>query len=309
MVEHSNKKVSVRRQCELINVSRSRIYYKGKPCKGLDVEIMNEIIDINKHIPFYGYRRVKVELENRGYKINNKKVLRLMRQVGLQALYPKKKTTIASSAHKKYPYLLRDIAIDKPDKVWSIDITYIKIKSGYVYLVCLIDVFSRKIMGWQLSPFLDTRPSMEALDNALKIGTPEIINSDQGCQFTSGDWISKLTKEKIQISMDGKGRWADNIYIERFWRSLKYESLYLYSFETVSEAREKLGDYICFYNQRRPHQSLGYKTPNSVYKGFYKNISIKMGKDNVDLNHTEKILCEIVKGGAVNSQKQVTFWS
>lgn len=260
------------------------MYYKKNPLSPLDIEIMNEMVDINRQIPFYGYRRVKVELKTRGYTINHKKTQRLMKLVGLKALYPKKKTTKINITHKKYPYLLRDIVIDYPNKAWDIDITYIKIKFGYVYLVCLIDIFSRKIMGWCLSPYLDTLPSLEALEKALKLGYPSIINSDQGCQYTSDKWVSALIEKKIQISMDGKGRWADNIYIERFWRSIKYECLYLHSFETVVEAREILGNYIEFYNQLRPHQSLEYKTPNFVYMN-YQNSSLKNGCAGKSLKH------------------------
>jgi len=266
---------------------------------------MNEMVDINKQLPFYGYRRMKIELVNRGYKVNNKKVKRLMKLTRLKALYPKKKTTIANSLHKKYPYLLRNIVIDRPNQAWGIDITYIKIKTGYVYLVCLIDIFSRKIMGWSLSPYLDTGPSLEALNKALKVGAPEIVNSDQGCQYTSDRWTSRLKSENIQISMDGKGRWADNVYIERFWRSLKYESLYLHSFETVSEARRMLGGYIEFYNQKRPHQSLNYKTPNLVYENYGK-IFPKQDKTLID---EKKPIFNYTKGGVANSLKQEYFWS
>ncbi len=265
MIEHARGKLSVRKKSELLGINRSRIYYEECPTNQQDVLIVNEMMDINKQFPFYGYRRMQVELCNRGYDVNHKKIKRLMNVVGLTALYPKKRTTVSNLAHAKYPYLLRNVVIDHPNQGWSVDITYIKIRHGYIYLVCIIDVFSRKIMGWNLSPFLDTQPSIGALRSALLIGHPEIINSDQGCQYTSDEWITMLTENKIQISMDGKGRWADNIFIERFWRSLKYESLYLHSFETVVEARKAFCEYINFYNQRRPHQALNYKTPDSVY--------------------------------------------
>lgn len=298
MIEHAKGEMSLRKQCELLGINRSKMYY-SKKCRD-NREVVREITEINKNIPFYGYRRMTVELTRCGYKINHKKTQRLMQQTGLKALYPKKKTTIPNSAHKKYPYLLRDLVIDRPNRVWSVDITYIKIRHGYVYLVALIDVFSRKIMGWSLSPFLDTQASLDALKNALKHGTPDVINSDQGCQYTSDEWCSFLIEKNIKISMDGKGRWADNIYIERFWRSLKYESLYLHSFETVTEAREMLGLYIDFYNQNRPHQALGYKTPNFVYQ-----------ENNFcsDVTSTNIFLEGFITGKNSDSQIQAFFWS
>jgi len=308
MIEHLKGELSLRRQCELLGVNRSRMYYQERPVDDQDVKIMNEMIGINTQMPFYGYRRMNLELAACGYKINHKKTHRLMQQTGLKALYPKKKTTIQNQAHKKYPYLLRDLIIDRPNQAWSVDITYIKIRNGYVYLVCLIDVFSRKIMGWRLSPYLDTQASLDALEDALKIGTPEIVNSDQGCQYTSDEWTTTLIEKNIKISMDGKGRWADNIYIERFWRSLKYESLYLHSFETVVEAREVLGRYIVFYNQRRFHQALAYKTPDSVYMG-YQN---QGRQDNVlsrDLTLETVLPKGLTMGGVADSQIQTIFWS
>jgi len=279
MIEHDESKLSVRKQCELLEVNRGSVYYEKEPISSRDVEIMNEMAIIHRETPFYGYRRMQVELATHGYEMNHKKVQRLMNDAELKALYPKKKTTIRNLAHQIYPYLLRGLRINRPNQVWDVDITYIKTRTGYVYLVGLIDVFTRKIMGWCLSPFLDTRACLEALKSALKLGFPEIINSDQGCQFTSNDWISELKRNNIQISMDGKGRWADNVFIERFWRSIKYECLYLHSFETVGEARKRLGDYIVFYNQRRPHQMLDYKTPNSFYDHECKKIA--MGKKEV----------------------------
>lgn len=294
MIEHEKSELSVRRQSELLGVNRSRIYYQKEPIGAVDVEIMNEMIEINKQFPFYGYRRMGVELANCGYKRNHKKVRQLMRLARLKALYPKKKTSIANPANLTYPYLLHGLVIDRPNQVWSVDITYIKIRHGYIYLVCLIDIFSRKIMGWCLSPYLDTQASLDALNKALILASPQIINSDQGCQYTSAEWTLSLIEKRIQISMDGRGRWADNIYIERFWRSLKYESLYLHSFETVAEAREVLGRYIDFYNQRRPHQSLDYKTPNSVYEE-YQNAH---QKEN-DLNIVSIAKDQLLKGLAI----------
>lgn len=244
--------------------------------KNEDVELMNVIRDIYKQYPFYGYRRVHVELLKMGYLLNKKKTQRLMQLTGLRAIYPQKKTTIRNKDHAVYPYLLKGLSIDRPNQAWATDITYIKMPIGFVYLVALIDIFSRRIMGWSLSTFLDTRPCIEALENAFELGyTPEIINSDQGCQFTSNDWIEQLKQHNIAISMDGKGRWADNIYIERFWRSIKYEAIYLNSFENVSQVRTALKEYILFYNEKRPHQALNYRTPNEM---FYQDNLIQKGK-------------------------------
>lgn len=248
-----------------MSVVRSAVYYKSKPIKNDDAIVMNEVKEIYQQRPFYGYRRILVELRKFGFCVNHKRLQRLLVGAGIKAIYPGKKTTVRNPQHKVFPYLLRGLKIEHPDQVYQVDITYIKMRHGFVYLVCLIDVFSRKIMGWSLSTFLDTASCLEALDQALSYGKPEIINSDQGCQFTSAAWIESLMLNNILISMDGKGRWADNVFIERLWRSIKYENIFLHSFDTVDQARKSLGDYISFYNERRPHQALNYHTPNEVY--------------------------------------------
>ena len=250
----------------MLNVVRSTTYYKPKPIENDDAVVMNEIREIYQKWPFYGYRRMLVELRKTRVFINHKRLQRLLVSAGIRAIYPSKKTTVRNHEHKAFPYLLRGLIIERPNQVWQIDITYIKMRHGFVYLVCLIDVFSRKIMGWELSTFLDTTPCLEALHRALKHGKPEIINSDQGCQFTSVAWVEFLTLNTISISMDGKGRWADNVYIERLWRTVKYESVFLHSFDTVEQARNCLGDYINFYNQQRCNQALNYHTPDKVYR-------------------------------------------
>lgn len=255
----------MKKKCELLNISRSSMYYQKKPAENIDHIVLNEIRDIYQETPFYGYHRIQIELLKRGFLINHKKIQRLLALADLKAIYPTKRTTIRNHEHKVFPYLLRDIIIDRPNQVWAVDITYIKIRLGFVYLICLIDVFSRRIMGWALSTFLDTTSCMEALTNALREGNPEIVNSDQGCQFTSSMWVDFLMQQNIKVSMDGKGRWADNVYIERLWRSIKYEHVYLHSFDTVQQAYARLTSYIQFYNQQRPHQSLNYHTPNFVY--------------------------------------------
>lgn len=257
--------VPIQRKCELLGVARSTIYYRPKDVENDDLMIINEIEDIYREIPIYGYRRITIELRKRGFCVNHKRTQRLMQQMGRRAIYPAKKTTIRNKEHQVFKYLLRDIKIDKVNRVWQVDITYILVKGGFVYLTCLIDVFSRKIMGRSLSTFLDTASCLDVLNNALKHAKPDIVNSDQGCQFTSTDWVSTLEANGILISMDGKGRWADNIYIERLWRTIKNEVIPLHRFDSVEHARIILDNFITFYNSKRFHQALNYHTPDAVY--------------------------------------------
>jgi len=306
MVEHINTGLSVRRQCVLLGVNRSNVYYENKAIAKEDVDIMNKMLNIFQERPFYGYRRMHASLQNNKYDINHKKVQRLMKIAGIKALYPKKNLSIKTQAHKIYPYLLRDLKIERPNQVWQTDITYIKIRRGFVYLVCIIDAFSRKITGWHMSPFLDTEMCMKALTKALAIAKPEILNSDQGCQFTSELWTSTLTKNNIQISMDGKGRWADNICIERFWRSLKYESVFLHSFDSVLQVHGAIERYIKFYNNLRLHQALDYKTPNEVY---CENLTNKDKELRCFDSSKKSLPIEAVKEDSKNSHKQGNFWS
>lgn len=265
LISHESPAIPVIKQCNLLKVTRSRVYYKKKPASEQDEQAKQKILEIYAQRPFYGYRRINKQLAREGIQQNLKKTRRLMRLAHLAAVGPVKSTTSVNKEHKKYPYLLKGLTIDRPNQVWEVDITYIKISSGFAYLTCLIDVASRKIMGWKLSPFLDTASSLEALHAALKLAMPGIINSDQGCQFTSDEWVTTLKTSGIQISMDGKGRWADNIYIERLWRTVKYECVFLNSFCTFKELQEGIREYITFYNTKRLHQSLGYNTPDEVY--------------------------------------------
>ncbi len=254
----------MRQQCVLLELNRSGLYYEPQEQVD-DVVLMNEIHEIWIKHPYFGYRRIKEMLVRAGYRINRKRVARLMKSMNLAAIYPKPKTSTPNKEHRVYKYLLRDYEVVKPNQVWMTDITYIPMRSGFVYLVGLIDVHSRYIVGWNISTYLETENCLSALEKALKIGVPEILNSDQGCQFTSDAWVQMVTASNIQISMDGAGRCLDNIFIERFWRSLKREDVYLKAYENVADARKNIAAYIDFYNNRRPHQSLGYKTPAEVY--------------------------------------------
>lgn len=265
MISKTNKNLSIVRQCRLLDVNRASFYYEPVPDNEDTVTLMNEIQDIWERHPFYGYRRITATLRRAGYKVNNKRIQRLMSKMGLQALYPKPRLSVANAEHKKYPYLLKDLSLERPNQVWATDITYIRMNPGFVYFMAIIDLYSRYIVSWKLSISLDARFCIEALEEALMKGCPEIFNTDQGCQFTSASWIEMLETHGVQISMDGKGRCMDNIYAERLWRSLKYEEVYLKSYESVYEAKESLGLYIEFYNHHRPHQALGYQTPAEVY--------------------------------------------
>jgi putative transposase len=268
LIYFNNSKLSIQKQCDLLSIPRSSLYYKSIKEGDIDNWLMNEIYEIWIKYPFYGYRRITAILNRSGYHVNNKKIRRIMSLMDLQAIYPKKKTTFADTEHKIYPYLLRDLIINKSNQVWATDITYIKMSKGFVYLVALIDLFSRKIINWQLSITMEKEFCIEMLEEALMLNKrPEIINSDQGSQFTCNEWTKVLINNNIKVSMDGKGRCIDNIFMERFWRSIKQEEIYIKPCDSVTEIRENIKKYINFYNQERPHQSLDYQTPDEVYFG------------------------------------------
>jgi putative transposase len=248
-----------------LGINRSSLYYKEKSDEE-DIWLVNLIREIWLSHSFYGYRKIKVVLEmEHGLLVNNKRVIRLMRSVDIKAIYPKPNLSRNNREHKIYPYLLRNTVVMEVNHVWMVDITYLKLGTRFVYLVALIDVYSRYIVGWSLSFELDTENCLDALKLALRVGKPAIINSDQGCQFTSKEWITALTEIYVRISMDGKGRCRDNIYIERFWRAIKYEAYYLNEYTTFEELYCGIKEYIEFYNTKRPHQSLKYKTPKMIY--------------------------------------------
>ena len=217
--------------------------------------------------PFYGIRRMTAWLKSQGYGVNHKRVSRLLRQMGLAAIYPGPKLSQPGEGHRVYPYLLRGVRIERPNQVWSTDVTYIRLRQGFAYLVAVMDWFSRYVLSWRLSISLEVGFCLEALEGALAKGRPGIFNSDQGSQFTSGEYTGRLEREQILISMDGRGRALDNVFVERLWRSVKYEEVYLKDYATVPEARRGLASYFGFYNQERLHQALGYRTPAAVYLG------------------------------------------
>jgi putative transposase len=266
--QHETAQLSLRRKCALLGVNRSSIYYASVPTEPDNVTLMNEIADIYAKRPFQGYKRITDDLHDFGYAINHKTVYRLKRKMGLLTVYPKLNLSKRRQEDTVYPYLLKAYPPTKPHDCWCVDITYIKTSKGFVYLTALIDAVSRCVMGWSLSPFLDTESCLNALEMALKSGyVPRIINSDQGCQFTSHDWTYSLRLLGIKISMDGKGRCLDNIPIERFWRTLKYEEVYLKTYDSVAEARQSLATYIDWYNHERRHSSLGKNLPHEVMTG------------------------------------------
>ena len=266
MVEPENKRISIVRQCELLGVARSGIYYQKQAEKEEDAILMRLIDEQYTLTPFYGYRRMTRFLRSAGYKVNGKRVLRLMKKLGLEAIYPKPNLSKPGAEHLRFPYLLREVAIIRANQVWATDITYIRLGAGFVYLLVIMDWHSRFVIEWELSTTLESAVFVETLKRAMKKGKPEIFNSDQGSQFTAIEWLKILQAGEVQISMDGRGRCFDNIFVERLWRSVKYEEVYLKEYLDVWEAEESLRNYFDFYNYRRPHQSLGYKTPFEVYQ-------------------------------------------
>jgi putative transposase len=264
-VEPDHAGLSLRRQCQLIGLARSTYYYVPASESEFNLQLMRLIDEQYLRTPFYGWPRMTAHLHRQGYEVNHKRVQRLMQIMGLQAIYPKPKTTVSGQVHRVYPYLLRDLEIAQPNYVWSADITYVPMQHGFMYLVAILDWFSRYVLAWQLSNTLDCRFCLDALEQALLLGQPEIFNTDQGMQFTAQEFTAGLEKAGIRISMDGRGRALDNIFIERLWRTVKYEDLYLKDYASVPELAAGLQAYFQFYNEDRPHQSLGYRTPAEVH--------------------------------------------
>jgi len=267
LVEVNHPKLSVRRQCELLGLNRSTFYYGPTGATPEDLRLMRLIDEQYTAYPFYGSRKITEALTRQGEEVNRKRVQRLMRAMGLEAIYPKPRLSAAGRGHKIYPYLLRGVRIVRPDQVWSADITYVPLPSGFMYLAAVIDWFSRYVIAWKLSNTLDGSFCVEMLEEALKGGRPEVFNTDQGVQFTATAFTGRLESAGVAVSMDGRGRALDNVFVERLWRTVKYEDIYIRGYETVAELLEGLIQYFAFYNQERLHQSLGYVTPAEVYRG------------------------------------------
>jgi putative transposase len=267
LLDRDHADLSIRRQCNLLGIARSGVYRPPRPANDNDLELMRRLDELFTQWPFLGSRRLARMLREDGQAINRKRVQRLMRQMGIAALGPKPRTTKRARGHKVLPYLLRSMTIDRPNQVWAADITYVPIGRGFLYLVAIMDWASRAVLSWRLSNTMDVSFCVEALEEALaRFGRPEIFNTDQGSQFTSAAFTGVLAAAGVRISMDGRGRWMDNVFIERLWRSLKYEDIYLKGYADGREAKAGIAQWIAFYNGLRPHQALEHRTPMAVWR-------------------------------------------
>jgi putative transposase len=267
LIDVSHAELSIRRQCQLLGLNRSTLYYEPAGETAENLRLMRRLDEQYTANPFYGSRKMTRWLVQQGEAVNRKRVQRLMRLMGLEAIYPKRRLSLAGRGHRIFPYLLRNVRIDRPDQVWSSDITYIPLPAGFMYLAAIIDWYSRYVLAWRLSNTLDGSFCLEMLEEALSRGKPEVFNTDQGVQFTAEAWTDRLESAGVAVSMDGRGRCLDNVFVERLWRSVKYEDVYLRGYETVPELYAGLGRYFPFYNRERLHQSLDYQTPAVVYRG------------------------------------------
>jgi putative transposase len=266
MIERGHPDLPVGKQCALLSISRSSFHYEPKGETELNLGLMRKIDKQFLETPFYGVRQMTWHLRNEGHLVNEKRIRRLMRLMGLMPIYQKPNTSKAAKGHKIYPYLLRELRVDRPNQVWAADITYLPMRRGFLYLVAIMDWHTRKVLAWRTSNTLEAGFCVEALNEAIhRFGAPEIMNTDQGSQFTSFTWTDRLKRVGARISMDGKGRFLDNIFVERLWRSLKYECVYLHAWETGSEAKAGVRKWMDFYNRKRPHSALGGKPPAVVY--------------------------------------------
>ena len=258
--------LSITKQVEALGISRSSVYYVPRPVPAADLAIMRRMDELHLDLPFAGSRMLRDLLTAEGVKIGRRHVATLMKRMGIAAIYRRPNTSKLAPDHQVYPYLLRDLPVTRPDQVWAMDLTYIPMKRGFVYLAAVIDWFSRRVLAWRLSITMEAAFCVETLEEALaRHGRPEVFNTDQGSQFTSEVFTGVLTRNKIAISMDGKGAWRDNVFVERLWRSVKYEEVYLRAYDTVAEARASIGRYLSFYNTRRPHSGLDRQTPDRAY--------------------------------------------
>lgn len=263
-----HQRISVSRQCHLLAVPRSSLYARARATSTAETDLMRQIDELYLKWPFYGSRRLCEELRQRGERVNRKRVRRLMRQMGLRAVYPKPRTSQPGNGHKVYPYLLKGLTIDRPNQVWASDLCYVPMAKGFMYLTVIMDWYSRRVLAWRVSNTLDAESCIAALEEALRRdGPPEIFNTDQGAQYTSEAFTEVLRSHHIHISMDGKGRWVDNVFVERLWRSVKYEDIYLRAYDTPAALQRGLTLYFLFYNSERRHQALKGQTPDAVYFG------------------------------------------
>ena len=276
MIDHDSKDFSVREQCRILGINRSGLYYEARPLTKETLKIMRLLDEEHTRHPFYGVPKMTEFLRRKGYRVGRDRVRTLLRSMGLEAVYPKPKTSIKAKDHKIYPYLLKDVEVIRPNQVWSADITYIRLEEGFVYLVAIVDWYSRYLISWRVSNTMDTNFCVEALEEALKYVRPEIFNTDQGSQFTSMAFTGILEKNGISISMDAKGRVFDNIFIERLWRTVKYENIYIKGYKTIPDLKTGLIEYFDFYNGERYHQNLDYKTPWEVYIGKQVSTELKL---------------------------------
>ena len=296
LVDHADPALSIVAQCRLLKIARSTLYYRAVAVSEDDLALMRRMDELYVAAPFYGSRRMAAVLRSDGLMVNRKRVRRLMRVMGLEAIYQKPNTSRAHPGHKVYPYLLRGLIVDRPNQVWCADITYIPMAKGFVYLVAVMDWFSRRALAWRLSITMDSDFCVEALAEAMdRHGRPEIFNTDQGVQFTSAAFVDELVRRDVRISMDGKGRFLDNIFIERLWRSLKYEEVFIKAYASVSEARCGIGGWLVFYNDERPHQALGYRTPRAVFEDAANNHVDNATRYPHDYwhNNNEKVLINV----------------
>lgn len=273
LIEPGHPQIPVSRQCELLGLPRSTYYYQPRESlEGAYDLVLGRLVDeVYTDRPYYGVRRLAVELRSRGHRVGPKRVRRVMRELGLQAIYPRRDLSRRAPENPVHPYLLRGVAVERPNQVWSSDITYIRMRRGFVYLVAVMDWWSRYVLSWEVSTGLDAGFCVSALEKALSLGRPEIFNTDQGAQFGCEAFAGRLLGAGVRLSMDGRGRALDNVFVERLWRSVKYEEVYLRDYGTVREAVAGLGEYFAFYNRRRPHQALGYRTPEAVWTGSASN--------------------------------------
>ncbi len=300
LVDHDDPVLPVVAQCRLLKVARSTLYYRSVPVSADDLAVMRRMDELHLAWPFYGSRRMAAVLRREGRAVNRKRAKRLMKVMGIEAIYQKPNTSKGHPDHKVYAYLLRGLTIGRPNQVWCADITYVPMAKGFVYLVAVMDWFSRRVLSWRLSITMETDFCVEALTEAMeRYGQPEIFNTDQGVQFTSTGFVDELAERGVRISMDGKGRFLDNIFIERLWRSLKYEEVFIKAYGSVPETRIGIGEWLRFYNDERPHQALDYRTPTAVFHGAAYNhvgnasASLSRYPHNYRHNNNKRVLTNV----------------